>query len=62
MKIKFNTSIAGETWSHHIGEVAEVKDEIALKWISSGIASPVHAPAETASVQAPETADLKRRK
>jgi hypothetical protein len=57
MLIKFIHSIASHTFSHPIRSAAEVEDELALKWIASGIASPAAAPApvlETADIKPPQ--------
>jgi hypothetical protein len=41
MKVKFKTSIASSTWSYRPGEVADIDDELAKKFVKSGIAEEV---------------------
>lgn len=36
MKIKFKVGIASEEWAYAPGQVAEVEDELAKKWIAGG--------------------------
>lgn len=36
MKIKFKVGIASEEWAYAPGQVAEIEDELAKKWVSGG--------------------------
>ncbi len=62
MKVKLLTSIASVDWSYGYGELVNVPDELARKWISSGIAAPAEAQVESAAIEPPEKAVLPRGK
>lgn len=36
MKIKFKVGIASEEWAYAPGQVAEIEDELAKKWVVGG--------------------------
>lgn len=68
MKVRVKVSIASAMWSYAPGDVAEVEDVEARRWIAAGIAEPVEpagvnwgaspagGPGETAAVEPPEQA------
>ncbi len=67
MKIKLNTSIGSADFNYAAREIADVDDEMAAKWIESGIASPVDKPAAVERAvdegfETPESPAASRRK
>lgn len=61
MKVRILVSIASAERGWAPGEVCELDDELAVKWIASGLAEPVAAgPDEAAIVTPPHAAVLKR--
>jgi hypothetical protein len=57
IRVKLLHSISSiEGWAYAHGQVADVPDELARKWIEGGIAQRVDAPREAAAVVPPERA------
>jgi len=54
MLIRFLQSIAGEHFAYRPRQIAEIQDELAAKFIASGIAAPFAIEPETASLPVPE--------
>jgi hypothetical protein len=67
MKIKLNTSIGSADFNYAAREIVDVDDELAAKWLESGIASPVDEPnspeqAVGGGFETPESPMVKTRK
>ena len=56
MQIKFIHGIASAEWAFRPGQIAEIEDAQARKFIGSGLAAPVEREIETAVLEAPENA------
>jgi len=46
--VKMRESVAGRHFAYRVGEVVDLQDELAEKWIESGSCEPYSAPAATA--------------
>lgn len=60
MKIKMNTSIGSADFSYAARQVVEVEDELAAKWVASGIAEEIQGPpviehAQLSEIETPES-------
>lgn len=56
-RVEVLVSIASPTWSYSPGQVAEIDDEEAKRWVAAGIARWLkESPVETAMRATPETA------
>ncbi len=56
MLVKMNTSVAGINWSADAGQIVDLKDDEAKRFIKAGYATAVIAPKENAAIntKAPE--------